>query len=424
MPNFSATSGPTVLLPEPLKPRSQIWEDLFTGQGWQGTGFWASAGSIPRLGEKAFFVHGRSMANTFGHLYRVTTWGESHGGGVGAVVDGCPPQIALSEKDIQPDLDRRRPGQSKIVTPRKEADRCEILSGVFDGKTLGTPISVWVRNEDARPEAYKEMETMFRPSHADYTYQAKYGIRNWQGGGRTSARETIGRVIGGSIAKKMFGQLAPRLSVTTFVRQVGTVVARIDADRVDQKEVESNAVRWPDRKESEQVVKLIERVRAEGDSLGGVVECVVRGCPVGLGEPVFDRLEADLAKGMMSLPASKGFEIGSGFHGVTMRGSEHNDEFFLEGNRVRTRTNRSGGVQGGISNGEEIVFRVAFKPVATIARAQKTVNVKGRGVELKARGRHDPCVLPRAVPMVEAMALLVLADHYLRDRAQMGLPRK
>ncbi len=413
-----------MLFPEPLKPRSQIWEVLFTGQGWQGTGFWASAGSIPRLGEKAFFVHDRSMANTFGHLYRVTTWGESHGGGVGAVVDGCPPQIALSEKDIQPDLDRRRPGQSKIVTPRKEADRCEILSGVFNGKTVGTPISVWVRNEDARPEAYKEMETMFRPSHADYTYQAKYGTRNWQGGGRTSARETIGRVIGGSIAKKMFGQLAPRLSVTTFVRQVGTVVARIDAGRVDQKEVESNPVRWPDRKEADQIVKLIERVRAEGDSLGGVVECVVRGCPVGLGEPVFDRLEADLAKGMMSLPASKGFEIGSGFHGVTMRGSEHNDEFFLEGNRVRTRTNRSGGVQGGISNGEEIVFRVAFKPVATISHAQKTVNTKGKAVELKARGRHDPCVLPRAVPMVEAMALLVLADHYLRDRAQMGLSRK
>lgn len=413
-----------MLFPEPLKPRSQIWEVLFTGQGWQGTGFWASAGSIPRLGEKAFFVHDKCMANTFGHLYRVTTWGESHGGGVGAVVDGCPPQIALSEKDIQPDLDRRRPGQSKIVTPRKEADRCEILSGVYDGKTLGTPISVWVRNEDARPEAYKEMETMFRPSHADYTYQAKYGIRNWQGGGRTSARETIGRVIGGSIAKKMFGQLAPRLSVTTFVRQVGTVVARIDAGRVDQKEVESNPVRWPDRKEAEQVVELIERVRAEGDSLGGVVECVVRGCPVGLGEPVFDRLEADLAKGMMSLPASKGFEIGSGFHGVTMRGSEHNDEFFLEGSRVRTRTNRSGGVQGGISNGEEIVFRVAFKPVATISQAQKTVNTQGKAVELKARGRHDPCVLPRAVPMVEAMALLVLADHYLRDRAQMGLARK
>jgi len=376
------------------------------------------------LGEKAFFVHGGCMANTFGHLYRVTTWGESHGGGVGAVVDGCPPQIALSEKDIQPDLDRRRPGQSKIVTPRKESDRCEILSGVFDGKTLGTPISVWVRNEDARPEAYKEMETMFRPSHADYTYQAKYGTRNWQGGGRTSARETIARVIGGSIAKKMFSQLAPRLSVTTFVRQVGSVMARIDAGRVDQKEVESNPVRWPDRKEADQIVKLIERVRAEGDSLGGVVECVVRGCPVGLGEPVFDRLEADLAKGMMSLPASKGFEIGSGFHGVTMRGSEHNDEFFLEGSRVRTRTNRSGGVQGGISNGEEIVFRVAFKPVATISQSQKTVNTKGKAVELKARGRHDPCVLPRAVPMVEAMALLVLADHYLRDRAQMGLSRK
>ena len=364
------------------------------------------------------------MANTFGHLYRVTTWGESHGGGVGAVVDGCPPQVPLSEKDLQPDLDRRRPGQSKIVTPRKEADRCEILSGVFAGKTLGTPISVWVRNEDARPEAYREMETMFRPSHADYTYQAKYGIRNWQGGGRTSARETIGRVIGGSIAKKMFGQLVPRLSVTTFVRQVGTFVARMDASRVDIREVESNLVRWPDKKESDQVVKLIERVRSAGDSLGGGVAGVVRGCPVGLGEPVFDRLEADLAKGMMSLPASKGFEIGSGFAGVRMRGSDHNDEFFMDGKKVRTRTNRSGGVQGGISNGEEIVFRVAFKPVATIARAQKTLNIKGRAVELKARGRHDPCVLPRAVPMVEAMALLVLADHYLRDRAQTGISRK
>ena len=281
-------------------------------------GFGRVRESIPRLGEKPFFGQDRGMANTFGHLYRVTTWGESHGGGVGAVVDGCPPQIPLTEKDLQPDLDRRRPGQSKIVTPRNEADRCEILSGVFGGKTLGTPISVWVRNQDARPEAYREMETMFRPSHADYTYQAKYGIRNWQGGGRTSARETIGRVIGGSIAKRMFGQLVPRLSVTTFVRQVGTVVARMDAGRVNMREVESNPLRWPDAKEAAQVVKLIERVRSEGDSLGGVVECVVRGCPVGLGEPVFDRLEADLAKGMMSLPATKGFEIGSGFAGVTM----------------------------------------------------------------------------------------------------------
>jgi len=394
------------------------------GKGGREQGFGRVRESIPRLGETTLFGQDSDMANTFGHLYRVTTWGESHGGGVGAVVDGCPPQISLSEKDLQPDLDRRRPGQSKIVTPRKEADRCEILSGVFGGRTLGTPISVWVRNEDARPEAYREMETMFRPSHADYTYQAKYGIRNWQGGGRTSARETIGRVIGGSIAKQMFGQLVPRLSVTTFVRQVGTVVARMDANRVDMREVESNPVRWPDKKEANQLVKLIERVRSEGDSLGGVVECEVRGCPVGLGEPVFDRLEADLAKGMMSLPASKGFEIGSGFAGVRMRGSEHNDEFFLEGKKVRTRTNRSGGVQGGISNGEEIVFRVAFKPVATISQAQKTVNTKGKSVELKARGRHDPCVLPRAVPMVEAMALLVLADHYLRDRAQMGLSRK
>ena len=364
------------------------------------------------------------MGNTFGHLYRVTTWGESHGGGVGAVVDGCPPKIALSEKDLQPDLDRRRPGQSKIVTPRKEADRCAILSGVFDGQTLGTPISVWVRNEDGRPEAYKEMQTIFRPSHADYTYQAKYGIRNWQGGGRTSARETIGRVIGGSVARKMFRQLVPRLSVTAFVRQVGTLVARAEAGKVSAKEVESNIVRWPEAKEAEQVVRLIERVRSEGDSLGGVVECIVRGCPAGIGEPVFDRLEADLAKAMMSLPATKGFEIGSGFAGARMRGSEHNDEFYLEGKKVRTRTNRSGGVQGGISNGEDIIFRVAFKPVATLAQVQKTVDAKGRQVELKARGRHDPCVLPRAVPMVEAMTLLVLADHYLRDRAQMGLSRK
>ena len=364
------------------------------------------------------------LGNTFGHLYRVTTWGESHGGGVGAVVDGCPPKIALSEKDLQPDLDRRRPGQSKIVTPRKEADRCEILSGVFGGMTLGTPISVWVRNEDARPEAYKEMETMFRPSHADYTYQAKYGIRNWQGGGRTSARETVGRVIGGSVARTMFKQVVPRLSVTAFVRQVGSVVARMDTGKVSAKEVESNIVRWPDAKEAEQVVRLIERARSEGDSLGGVVECIVRGCPVGLGEPVFDRLEADLAKAVMSLPATKGFEIGSGFAGVRMRGSEHNDEFYLQGKKVRTRTNRSGGVQGGISNGEDIVFRVAFKPVATLAKVQRTVDSRGRQVELKARGRHDPCVLPRAVPMVEAMTLLVLADHYLRDRAQMGLSRK
>jgi len=364
------------------------------------------------------------MGNTFGHLYRVTTWGESHGGGVGAVIDGCPSQIPLTEKDLQPDLDRRRPGQSKIVTPRKEADRCEILSGVFGGQTLGTPISVWVKNEDARPEAYREMESLFRPSHADYTYQAKYGIRNWQGGGRTSARETIGRVIGGSIAKKMFGQRVPRLSVTAFVRQVGSVVARIDASRVEAKEVEANPVRWPDAKEADQLIRLIERVRSEGDSLGGVVECVVRGCPVGLGEPVFDRLEADLAKAVMSLPASKGFEIGSGFAGVRMRGSEHNDEFYMDGKRVRTRTNRSGGVQGGISNGEDIIFRVAFKPVATIAKVQKTVGLKGKNAELKARGRHDPCVLPRAVPMVEAMTLLVLADHYLRDRAQNGLSRK
>lgn len=360
------------------------------------------------------------MPNTFGHLFRITTFGESHGGGVGVVVDGCPPRIPLNPGQIQIDLDRRRPGQSKITTPRKEADRCEILSGVFGGKTTGTPISVLVRNEDARPEAYREMETLYRPSHADYTYQAKYGIRNHEGGGRSSARETIGRVAGAAVAKQVFKKMAPKLEVVAYVRQVHKLVAKVEPSRVSFKEVESNIVRWPDAKDAQRVIRLIERMRAEGDSVGGVVECVIRNCPVGLGEPVFDRLEADLAKAMLSLPATKGFEIGSGFSCATLKGSEHNDPFVMKGGRVRTLSNRSGGVQGGISNGEDIFFRVAFKPVATITRAQKTVSVSGRSDELKARGRHDPCVLPRAVPMVEAMAHLVLMDHFLRHRAQNG----
>jgi chorismate synthase len=357
------------------------------------------------------------MPNTFGHLFRITTFGESHGGGIGVVVDGCPPRIPLEAAPIQAELDRRRPGQSKITTPRKEADRCEILSGVFQGRTTGTPIGILVRNEDARPEAYTEMETLYRPSHADYTYQAKYGLRDHRGGGRSSARETIGRVAGAAVAKQVFRELVPKLEVVAYVRQVHKLVAQVDPAKVSFREVESNIVRWPDAADAERVVRLIQRVRSQGDSVGGVVECVIRNCPVGLGEPVFDRLEADLAKAMLSLPATKGFEIGSGFGAALLKGSEHNDAFVMKAGRVRTRTNRSGGVQGGISNGEDIIFRVAFKPVATLAQAQETVSVKGKAAVLKARGRHDPCVLPRAVPMVEAMAYLVLIDHFLRQRA-------
>ncbi|MEM6886452.1 MAG: chorismate synthase, partial [Verrucomicrobiota bacterium] len=346
--------------------------------------------------------------------------GESHGGGVGVVVDGCPPKIALTEKDIQPDLDRRRPGQSEIVTPRKETDTCRILSGTFQGKTLGSPISIMVPNKDQRPEAYKEMQTMYRPSHADYTYEAKYGIRNWEGGGRSSARETIARVAGAAVAKKVFRKAARNLKVMAYVRQVHTLQAKFDPEQLSPKEIESNIMRWPDAQDAERAIRLIKKVRSQGDSVGGIIECVVKNCPPGLGEPVFDRLEADLAKAMLSLPATKGFEVGSGFDGAKLKGSEHNDAFVMKGKRVRTQTNRSGGVQGGISNGEDVIFRVAFKPVATLSQMQKTVTVKGKAAELKARGRHDPCVLPRAVPMVEAMTWLVLIDHFLRQKAQNG----
>src|SRR3954463_1492867 len=357
------------------------------------------------------------MANTFGHLFRIATWGESHGGGVGVVVDGCPPRLSLSEADIQPDLDRRRPGQSKIVSPRNERDRVQILSGVFEGKTLGTPISMWVRNEDARPEAYTEMATKFRPSHADYTYQAKFGVRNWQGGGRTSARETIGRVAAGAIAKKILRERFG-VEVLSYVKQVQRIVAEVNPETVKFKEIESNIVRCPEMATAEKMIRLIEKMRRTGDSVGGIVEGVASGVPVGWGEPVFDKLEADLAKGMLSLPASKAFEIGSGFGGTDLTGQEHNDEFYMDGDRGRTRTNNSGGVQGGISNGETIYFRVAFKPTATVMHEQDTVDVKLKNTTLKARGRHDPCVLPRAVPMVEAMTALVLVDHALRHKAQ------
>ena len=357
------------------------------------------------------------MGNTFGQLFRVTTFGESHGGGIGVVIDGCPPRIDISDADIQWELDRRRPGQSKLTTQRKEEDRCEILSGVFEGKTLGTPIAIAVRNKDARPEDYKEIAAKFRPSHADYTYEAKYGIRNWQGGGRASARETIGRVAAGAIAKKILSTLYVDFEIVAYVTQIHEVAAKIDRSTVKMKDVEENIVRCPDASAAKKMIALIEQVRDEGDSVGGVTECVARGIASGLGEPVFDKLEADLAKAMLSIPAAKAFEIGSGFAATRMRGSQHNDPFEMRGGKIRTTTNNSGGVQGGISNGEDIYFRVAFKPPATIALEQKTVTSSKQEAELAARGRHDPCVLPRAVPIVEAMAALVLCDHALRQQA-------
>ncbi|MDQ6656270.1 MAG: chorismate synthase [Verrucomicrobiota bacterium] len=357
------------------------------------------------------------MGNSFGQLFRITTWGESHGGGVGVVIDGCPPRIQLSEVVIQRELDRRRPGQSSIVSARAETDRCQILSGVFEGLTLGTPLAIVVQNNDARPEDYVQQAQTFRPSHADFTYQAKYGIRNWQGGGRASARETIGRVAAGAVARQVLAAISPQLEIIAYVTHVHDVAAAVDRSSVTLADVEQNAVRCPDPKAAARMIAAIEEARADGDSLGGIIECLVRGVPAGWGEPVFDKFEADLAKAMMSLPATKGFEIGSGFAATRMRGSEHNDAFESRDEKIRTITNHSGGVQGGISNGEDIVFRVAFKPTSTIARSQKTVTTAGEETTLTAGGRHDPCVLPRAVPIVEAMTALVLCDHALRQRA-------
>ena len=358
------------------------------------------------------------MGNTFGHLFRVTTFGESHGGGVGVTIDGCPPKLEISAEEIQVELDRRRPGQSKITTPRKESDTCEILSGVFQGKTLGTPISILVRNKDTRPQDYSEMAQKYRPSHADATYDAKYGLRNWQGGGRSSARETIGRVAAGAIAKKILRQVA-NIEVIGYVKRIKDLEGVFDSNSVTLEQVESNIVRCPDTECAQRMIELIEKTGRDGNSLGGVVECVARNVPKGLGEPVFDKLEADIAKGVMSLPASKGFEIGSGFAGTLLTGFEHNDEFYTdESGNIRTVTNRSGGIQGGISNGENIILRAAFKPTATIRKEQKTVTKEGEETVLAAKGRHDPCVLPRAVPMVEAMVALVLCDHLLRQHGQ------
>ncbi len=357
------------------------------------------------------------VSNSFGQNFRITTWGESHGPAVGVVIDGCPARLPLAAGEIQADLDRRRPGQSDITTPRKEADKVEILSGVFEGQTTGVPISLVVHSSDQRPGAYDEMKEKFRPSHADFTYHAKYGHRDHRGGGRSSARETIGRVAAGAVARKLLS-LAKGIEVRAYVTQIHDIIAPAVLTFPTLADVEANAVRCPDEVTAARMIERIKQVRSVGDSVGGVIECRVRNVPAGLGEPVFDRLEADLAKAMLSLPATKGFEIGSGFAGSLLKGSQHNDPYVKHGSRIGTSSNNSGGVQGGISNGEEIVFRTAFKPTATILQSQKTVDVHGAETELLARGRHDPCVVPRAVVIVEAMTALVLVDHWMRQAAQ------
>ncbi|HOW97970.1 MAG TPA: chorismate synthase [Kiritimatiellia bacterium] len=358
------------------------------------------------------------MSSTFGTVFRVTTFGESHGRGVGAVVDGCPPRLALAETDIQPQLDRRRPGQSGLSTPREESDKVSILSGVENGLTLGTPIGLFVPNRDQQPGDYAAMSRIPRPSHADWTYQVKYGIRASSGGGRSSARETIGRVAAGAIAEKLLKQHFG-VEIVAWVSAVGAVEAPDLAGReITRPDVDAHAVRCPDAEAAQRMEAAIRQAREARDSTGGVITAICRGVPAGWGEPVFDKLEARLAQAMLSIPATKGFEIGSGFAGSRMLGSEHNDPFVMRKGRLGTATNRSGGVQGGISNGEPIVFRVAFKPPATIGKAQATVDFEGHAVELEATGRHDPCVVPRAVPIVEAMAALVLADAALAQCAR------
>ena len=359
------------------------------------------------------------MSNTLGKIFRITTWGESHGEGVGVVIDGCPAGIPLSISDIETELDRRRPGQSQITTQRRDGDTPIIFSGVFQGVTLGTPIMIMVKNQDARGKDYRETEETFRPSHADYTYEAKYGVRDWKGGGRASARETVGRVAAGAIAHKILSM--QNIEIVGYVKKVWDIVADVDSDHVTRADVETNEVRCPDVSVAKTMIERIKKARKDGDSLGGVVEVVARGVPPGLGEPVFDKLDAQLAGALLSLPACKGFEIGSGFDGTSMTGSEHNDPFYSDSGRIRTRTNHSGGVQGGISNGENILVRAAFKPTATIAKEQNTVNKFGKETTIKGRGRHDPCVLPRAVPMVESMVALVLCDLLLRQSVNPAL---
>ena len=359
--------------------------------------------------------------NTFGHLFRVTTFGESHGPALGAIVDGCPPRLALAEADLQPDLDRRRPGRNRLMSARQEGDQVRILSGVSDGLTTGTPIALVIENTDQRPQAYDEMATLFRPSHADYTYQAKFGHRARSGGGRASARETAARVAAGAIAQKLLAE-AFGPEIVAWVDAVGDVTASVARETVTRADVAAGGpVECADLAAATAMTALIEEVRKAGDTIGGVIGCVARNVPAGFGNPVFDKLEADLAKALLSLPAAKGFEVGSGFGGTRLRGSVHNDPFYRDGaGQIRTHTNYSGGIQGGISNGMPIQLRVAFKPVATHFQPQSTVNEAGDAVTFQAKGRHDPCVLPRAVVIVEAMVALVLVDAWLRHRAQVG----
>lgn len=355
------------------------------------------------------------MSSTYGKNFKIATFGESHGTAIGVVVEGCPAGVAFDLAFIQQELDRRKPGQSRITTQRKEADTVQVLSGVFEGKTTGTPIAMMIWNEDQRSKDYSHISQQYRPSHADYTYQVKYGVRDYRGGGRSSARETAARVAAGALAKLLLNDLG--VNIQAYVSQVGKLKLEKEYHELDLSLTDTNAVRCPDPETASEMFEYIDDIRKQGDSIGGVVSCVVTGTPVGWGEPVFDKLHAELGKAMLSINAVKGFEYGSGFAGIELQGSAHNDAFYTDENgRVRTRTNHSGGIQGGISNGEDIFFRVAFKPVATIMQDQESVNQDGDSITVQGKGRHDPCVLPRAVPIVEAMTALVLADFYLRDR--------
>ena len=355
------------------------------------------------------------MRNTFGKLFTLTTFGESHGIAVGGVIDGFPAGIDIDMDFIQSELNRRRPGQSHITTSRNEADKVEFLSGVFEGKSTGTPIGFEVRNQNQHSQDYENMRCVFRPSHADYTYQNKYSIRDHRGGGRSSARITIARCVGGALAKLALRQLG--ISVTAYTSQVGSIALDRDYHQYDLSTIENNIVRCPDQEKALEMEQLIAQVKAEGDTIGGIITCVIKGCPVGLGEPEFDKLHAQLGSAMLGINAVKGFEYGEGFAGVTTRGSEQNDVFTPSSDGgITTRTNHSGGIQGGISNGQDIYFRVAFKPVATLLMEQDTVDLEGNPTKLTARGRHDPCVLPRAVPVVEAMAAMVILDNYLMNK--------
>ncbi|MCO5247983.1 MAG: chorismate synthase [Chitinophagales bacterium] len=354
--------------------------------------------------------------SSFGKVFKISTFGESHGKAIGVVIDGCPAGLKLDIEKIQKDLDRRRPGQSKITTQRKEGDICHILSGVFEDVTEGTPIGMVIYNEDQKSKDYDHIKDKYRPSHADFTFDVKFGVRDYRGGGRSSARETAARVAAGSVAKQLLATAG--IDIHAYVSQVGNIFLEKNYQEVDFDLIESNIVRCPDEETAEKMIQLITQMRKEGDTIGGVLTCVIKGVPVGLGEPVFDKLHADLAKAMMSINATKGFEYGSGFEGTQLKGSEHNDIFYKdEDGQIKTKTNRSGGIQGGISNGMDIYFKVAFKPVATIMKVQESLDVNGDEVEVSGRGRHDPCVLPRAVPIVEAMTALVLADHWLRNRS-------